>query len=92
MNVIVINDDHSRASENRVDDGAAPVQVCHDDANGTGDQMAIINDVIRKGLLNVFMQRHIVEGMEENSGINIGNEYEKSDEENVIGEDNPPTT
>ena len=39
----------------------------------------------------MFMQRHIVEGMEENSGINIGNEYEESDEENVVGEDNQPS-
>ena len=29
--------------------------------------------------------------MEGNSGINIGNEYEESNEENVIGEDNPPS-
>ena len=63
VNVIVINDDHycSNAADNRTDSGAALVQVCHDDANETGDQMAIINDVIRNRLLNVIMQRHIIE-------------------------------
>ena len=53
--------------------------------------MAIINDIVRNGLLNVFMQRHTVEEMEGNSGINLGNEYEESDEEIVIGEDNSPS-
>ena len=91
VNVVVIRDDHSRATGNQTNDGAGPVQVGRDDSNGAGDQMAIINDVIRNGLLDVFMQRHIVEEMEGSSGINLGNEYEESDEENIIGEDNSPS-
>ena len=95
VNVIVINDDHHRsnAADNRTNGGATLGQVCNDDANETGDQMANIKDVIRNMLLGLIMQRHIIERMEENGSINVENEYEESDEETVIDfcEDNPPS-
>ena len=92
INVVVIQDDHSRTTGNQTSDNTGPVQVGHEESNGAGDQTIII-DVIRDGLLDVFMQRHMVEEVEGNSDINLGNEYEESesDEENVISEDNSPS-
>ena len=90
INVVVIQDDHSRTTGNQTSDNTGPVQVGHEESNGTGNQ-TIISDVIRDGLFDIFTQRHMIG--EGNSGIDLGNEYEEdeSDAENVIVEDNSPS-
>ena len=87
INIVVLQDDNCRTTGNQTSDNAGPVQVGHEESNATGNQ-SIISDMVRDGLFNMFTQNHMIG--EENSGIDLGEEYEEdeSDTENVRAKDN----
>ena len=97
VNIIIVNDDHHQLSStgNKTEGGATQQHVCHENENDDDEaehQRTNINDIIRNRLMGLIMRRHLIYRLRESHDDSEKGEYEKSEDEAVIGqgEGNPP--